>query len=32
VTDMTHPPAYVTAGRCGDGFVELAQRLLAARR
>jgi HAD superfamily hydrolase (TIGR01484 family) len=30
--DMTHPPAYVTAGRCGDGFVELAQRLLAARR
>jgi HAD superfamily hydrolase (TIGR01484 family) len=30
--DMAHPPAYVTAGRCGDGFVELARRLLAARR
>ena len=30
--DMTHPPAYVTTGRCGDGFVELAQRLLAVRR
>jgi HAD superfamily hydrolase (TIGR01484 family) len=29
---MTHPPAYVTEGRCGDGFVELAQRLLQARR
>jgi HAD superfamily hydrolase (TIGR01484 family) len=32
VADMTHPPAYVTAGHGGDGFVELAQRLLAARR
>ena len=30
--DMTHPPAYVTDGRGGDGFVELAQRLLKARR
>ena len=30
--DMTHPPAYVTAGRGGDGFAELARRLLAARR
>jgi HAD superfamily hydrolase (TIGR01484 family) len=30
--DMTHPPAYVTDGRGGDGFVELAQRLLAVRR
>ena len=30
--DMTHPPAYVTDGRGGDGFVELAQRLLQARR
>jgi HAD superfamily hydrolase (TIGR01484 family) len=29
---MTHPPAYVTGGRGGDGFVELAQRLLAVRR
>lgn len=32
VQDMTHPPAYVTAGRGGDGFAELARRLLAARR
>jgi HAD superfamily hydrolase (TIGR01484 family) len=30
--DMTHPPAYVTRGRGGDGFVELAERLLKARR
>lgn len=30
--DMAHPPAYVTRGRGGDGFVELAERLLAARR
>jgi HAD superfamily hydrolase (TIGR01484 family) len=30
--DMTHPPAYVTRGRGGDGFVEMAQRLLKARR
>ena len=30
--DMTHPPAYVTAGRGGNGFAELARRLLAARR
>ena len=30
--DMTNPPAYVTDGRGGDGFVELAQRLLQARR
>ena len=30
--DMTHPPAYVTNGRGGDGFVELAQRLLGVRR
>lgn len=30
--DMTHPPAYVTAGRGGDGFAELARRLLAAKR
>jgi HAD superfamily hydrolase (TIGR01484 family) len=30
--DMTHPPAYVTRGRGGDGFVELAERLLMARR
>ena len=30
--DMAHPPAYVTTGRYGDGFVELAQRVLAARR
>lgn len=29
---MTHPPAYVTGGRGGNGFVELAQRLLQARR
>ena len=29
---MAHPPAYVTGGRGGDGFVELAQRLLAVRR
>lgn len=29
---MTHPPAYVTQGRCGAGFVELARRLLAVRR
>ena len=28
---MTHPPAYVTGGRGGHGFVELAQRLLKAR-
>jgi len=32
VEQMTHPPAYVTRGRCGAGFVELAQRLLATRR
>ena len=30
--DMMHPPAYVTTGRGGDGFVEMAQRLLKARR
>ena len=30
--DMTHLPAYVTDGRGGDGFVELAERLLAVRR
>ena len=30
--DMAHPPAYVTRGRGGDGFVELAERLLKARR
>ena len=30
--DMTHPPAYVTNGRGGNGFVELAERLLAVRR
>jgi len=29
--DIEHPPAYVTQGRCGDGFVEVARRLLAAR-
>jgi HAD superfamily hydrolase (TIGR01484 family) len=28
--DIEHPPAYVTQGRGGDGFVELARRLLAA--
>ena len=28
---MTHPPAYVTQGRCGAGFVELARRLLVVR-
>ena len=30
--DMTHPPAYVANGRGGNGFVELAERLLAVRR
>ena len=30
--DMTHPPAYVTDGRGGNGFVELAERLLVVRR
>lgn len=29
---MTHPPAYVMQGRCGAGFVELGQRLLALKR
>ena len=29
---MTHPPAYVTQERCGQGFVELARRLLGVRR
>jgi HAD superfamily hydrolase (TIGR01484 family) len=28
---MRHAPAYVTDARCGAGFVELAERLLAAR-
>lgn len=28
---MTNPPAYVTPGRGGAGFVQLAKRLLAAR-
>jgi HAD superfamily hydrolase (TIGR01484 family) len=28
---MTHPPAYVTPGRGGAGFVQLAHRLLSAR-
>jgi len=32
VEGMKHPPAYVTEGRCGAGFVELARRVLAARR
>ncbi|MBV6303514.1 HAD-IIB family hydrolase [Candidimonas humi] len=31
IGDIEHPPAYVTQGRCGDGFVEVARRLLAAR-
>ena len=28
--DIEHPPAYVTQERCGAGFVELTQRILAA--
>ena len=31
IGDIEHPPVYVTQGRCGDGFVEVARRLLAAR-
>lgn len=30
--DSFHPPAYVTALACGAGFVEVADRLLAARQ
>jgi len=29
---VAHKPAYVTAGRAGAGFVEIAERLIAARR
>jgi hypothetical protein len=29
---LTAKPAYVTPSRCGDGFVELADALIAARR
>ncbi len=28
---MVHRPAYVTAGRCGEGFIELADALIAGR-